>query len=102
MYLADPIERGEIAAERWYGENVTDDKFICCCGRETNLDDAHPMSPDPYAPPICGLCLEASLISKLKHEGWRIVRSADRKRALRKKGVYCQWVPFVDCWKWMP
>ena len=57
--LPDPIERAEMAAERWEDENVRDGKYKCGCGKWASLeDDAHPGGPDPYAPPICGECLE--------------------------------------------
>lgn len=61
--IADPIERGEASAERWYEEMTKDvppDHFRCGCGRVTHWNDAHPYSANPYSPPICGACLESA------------------------------------------
>jgi hypothetical protein len=64
--MKDFIERAEDAAEREYDEITKDAPvgFYKCpgCGKVASLeDDAHPISPDPWAMPGCGDCLEAAL-----------------------------------------
>ena len=33
-------------------------KFKCDCGEIDDLDNAHPVSANPYATPICGVCFD--------------------------------------------
>ena len=33
-------------------------KFRCNCGKIDDLDNAHPVSNNPYATPICGDCFD--------------------------------------------
>ena len=56
--IPDPIERGEMRAERWYDDNVEGDSFKCGCGNRCKLNDGQPISPDPYAPPVCPECMD--------------------------------------------
>ena len=59
--LPDPIERGECAAEQRFDVMTTGvpaGHYRCGCGNVTTLDDAHPVSANPYAEPCCGQCVE--------------------------------------------
>lgn len=55
MSLLDPIERGEARAERAFDElSLPGGLFKCySCGGT--------LSPDPYAMPVCGECLESAM-----------------------------------------
>ena len=59
--IPDPIEMGERCAERWAGTNIIlsayNEKFRCPgCELWRPLDEATPMSADPYASPLCRMC----------------------------------------------
>ena len=50
-------------------------KFRCNCGKIDDLDNAHPVSNNPYATPICGDCFDmvvgknnTEFLEKLKNE----------------------------------
>lgn len=58
--LPDFLENLENAAERRYEEmEQPDGKLRCGCGRIFDPNkEGGPMSPNPYAMPICGDCFE--------------------------------------------
>lgn len=59
IYIPDPIERMEAAAERQFDEQMTKDGFRCSCGRVFDPDkEGGTVSPNPWAMPVCGECLE--------------------------------------------
>lgn len=57
-YIPDPIELGEIRAERWADERIKGDKYHCSCGRVCSLSEVETLSPDPYAEPYCPVCFD--------------------------------------------
>jgi hypothetical protein len=61
--MKDIIEQMEDAAEHRYYETVQPDgRLKCDCGRVFNPDDeGGPLSPNPYAMPVCGVCLDAAM-----------------------------------------
>ena len=64
MSLPDPIERAEAAAERAFDDlSLPDGQFKCYqCGCSFDPDDeGGTLSPDPYAMPVCGECLENAM-----------------------------------------
>ena len=56
--IPDPIERGETRAENWAYDNIRGHEFKCGCGKWIKLEDGQPISPDPYASPVCPKCFE--------------------------------------------
>ena len=61
--MRDFIERMEDTAERQYYDMLQDDRHLKCpCGRIFNPDDeGGTVSPNPYAMPVCGVCLESAM-----------------------------------------
>ena len=66
MYLPDPIERAEGAAERWADDNIEGDVMTCCCGKKCKLEDAETVSDNPYAIPVCPDCFEERYDSQVE------------------------------------
>lgn len=59
FYIPDPIELGEMRAERYDFENRVGDKIRCCeCGEPKSYSEVMASSADPYSPPICRDCIE--------------------------------------------
>jgi hypothetical protein len=57
-YIPDPIELGEMRAERYADENMHGNEIRCCaCKKMVPIDTVLPASPDPYSPPICLGCV---------------------------------------------
>ena len=58
--ILDHIKRGEARAESAYFNMVqSDGRFKCDCGKVFDPDDeGGTVTPDPYAMPVCGECLE--------------------------------------------
>lgn len=59
-YIPDPIQRGEAAAEDWYFSHLQPDGRLKCCQCANVFDpekEGGTISPDPYAPMVCGECL---------------------------------------------
>lgn len=46
--------------------------------------------------------LETHTLSMIEQGYWRVVRSAKRKRILRKRGEYIAWNTYVNGWVWKP
>lgn len=63
MVLPDPIEIGEARCERW---EVAGFWLVqCCCGNMCKLSEGEPLSPDPYAIPVCPECLQKAIDEKV-------------------------------------
>lgn len=76
-YIPDPIERGEARAESAYDAMLQPDgRLKCGCGNIFDpKTEGGPVSPDPYAMPVCGKCLHArELEVELNH--WRAIARA--------------------------
>lgn len=59
MYIPDPIELGEMRAERWEAEmHVRGSIYRCGCGKEFGINDGDTISADPWAAPVCPDCFE--------------------------------------------
>lgn len=57
-HIPDPIERGEAYAERAFDERSSPEGFLCDCGRRFDPDsEGGTISPNPWAMPVCGVCL---------------------------------------------
>ncbi|MCP4262780.1 MAG: hypothetical protein GY774_35525 [Planctomycetes bacterium] len=59
--MKDFIEMKEDCAERQFGEMTKDvptGHFKCYCGKIVPLDDAQPVSSDPYSMPGCPDCFK--------------------------------------------
>lgn len=69
-YLPDPIELGEMRAERWESElHVSGDNYRCVkCKSTFPIGEMTTMSADPYAPPVCEKCA-GELFEKWTKEG---------------------------------
>ncbi len=64
--MLDQLESMEAAAEQRYDEkHKGEGRFECDCGKLFNPEtEGGTFSPNPYAMPICGDCLEAAIDSK--------------------------------------
>lgn len=63
-YIPDPIERGEASAERAYDELEQPNGMFKCyqCNAIFNPEnEGGTLSPDPYAMPVCGACLQKEM-----------------------------------------
>lgn len=61
MEIPDPIELGEMRAEAWEFEmtkGAPAGQMKCACGRVAPEDEFNTLSPDPYARPYCGVCVQ--------------------------------------------
>ena len=57
--MKDFIENLEEAAEKFFDEMyIPPDHFKCGCGKIEHLDNAQPISNNPYAMPVCNKCFE--------------------------------------------
>lgn len=63
--MQDFIERAEDLAEQLYSDNIQPDgRFKCACGRIFDPDaEGGNISPDPWAMPACGECLDVAMNS---------------------------------------
>lgn len=62
--MLDFIERLEAGADAAHSEatkGLPKGKWRCGCGRIADEDDMHTLSPNPYASPGCGVCLDGFL-----------------------------------------
>ncbi len=60
MTIPDPLEIAESQIERWVDQYMSSDgkEFLCpVCNTWKSIELAVPMSPSPYALPICGACV---------------------------------------------
>jgi hypothetical protein len=66
--LLDIIENLEDAAERQYDEAIqSDGLFKCVCGRVFDPEsEGGPISPNPWAMPVCGTCLVEAINQQKK------------------------------------
>ena len=63
--MKDQIEQWEDSAERQYSEAEQPDGCLKCgCGNIFDpLEDGGPVSPNPWAMPVCGDCLSKAMSS---------------------------------------
>lgn len=60
-YIPDPVELGEMRAERWEHElDCRNGECNCAwCGKRCKLVAMDTASADPWSPPVCHDCLNA-------------------------------------------
>ncbi len=62
-YIPDPIELGEMRAERWLDNAEQPDGTVkCSCGRFCSLWDLAPVSDNPYSKGVCPDCLDELMV----------------------------------------
>jgi len=61
--MRDQIEQLEDCAERQFDDqSLPDGMFKCGCGNSFDPDsEGGPLSPSPYAMPVCGRCLTEAI-----------------------------------------
>lgn len=75
-YIPDPIELGEMRAERWEEQlYIGNGKYRCVnCTVPHELKDMTQASADPYGPPMCWDCLK-----KVAPELYRFIEEQSSK-----------------------
>lgn len=62
--MQDFTERAEDFCEWWASENIRGGEMTCSCGKTCPLNQAEPLSPDPFAIPVCPDCFNKAVARK--------------------------------------
>ena len=78
-HIPDPIQRGEMSAERAYDEmSLPGGLLECPCGTAFDPDkEGGTASPNPYAMPVCGKCFDEATKVQLRCEECGFIKDFD-------------------------